>query len=487
MSAAPILLIAVILLSVAAPLFGILLCCTILALQVSSIVVRILVSRIDAPLTLRANTAVAPVFSIHVATHNDPPVMVQATLQALAAQTWSGADYEIILIDNNTCDPGLWEPVRDVCARLGPRFRFFHRKGVKEAKAGALNIALSETRADATHIVTVDADYRVAPHFLTLAARALARTGADYIQFPQAYACCETVAAGIDTELEEYFRTHARMADEVEAVLLTGTLSVISKSALEAVGGWSGKTTTEDAELGVRLCRRGFYGRFVMTVVGRGLLPFSLRDLETQRHRWASGNFRTLIVHASAILLGRDGLGWRQRGAILSQLTAWLNLLLLPTGILLVALLSEQAETALAGVASASILFGFAVLVGHLAWRGLHDGKAPMVIVAAIAQRIALAPVSALATVEVIFGKPMHFVVTNKSCAPRAHRTELPIATLMLFGTAALGLISAAQGGWPTVAAVLVLTLPLPAALATARTLNRYRVTLAHSGGGVLA
>ena len=100
------------------------------------------------------------------------------------------------------------------------------------------------TDARASHVVTVDADYRVTPDFLSEAEGALRRTGADYVQFPQAYRRPAHIARGVDIELEDYFRVEAAMADGAEAVLLTGTLCVISRRALAAVGGWSGRTAT---------------------------------------------------------------------------------------------------------------------------------------------------------------------------------------------------------------------------------------------------
>jgi len=448
----------------------------IVAVQISLMLVRIAMTRIDLPRASEANHNAGQIFSVHVAAHNEPPIMVAKTLQALAAQDWS--EYEVIVIDNNTADPALWRPIQVLCASLGPRFHFLHKMNVQGAKAGALNIALSHTRPDATHIVTVDADYLVDRDFLSHAAIALSRTDADYVQFPQAYIECTRVAAGVDAELEEYFRNNARMADGCEAVLLTGTLCVISRSALEAVGGWSGRTTTEDAEMGVRLCRKGYSGRFIDRVVGRGYLPFSLRDLERQRHRWAGGNLQTLLVHAPAILLGRDDMGWRRRGAILSQLSAWLNLSLLPAFVLPTALATGNGGSILALLSAVSVLLSFTDIVIRLVWRNLRDGTNPRIVAAAIANRLALAPVSALATVEVLSGRPLRFVVTNKSGFGQGKLQELPLTNFAVF-IVALGALPFALMAGPVIsAAILALMAPFPAACITSRTLRHYRAGL---------
>ena len=100
------------------------------------------------------------------------------------------------------------------------------------AKAGALNIALQRTRPDASHIITIDADYKIVPEFLNKACRALQKYDDDFIRFPQAYRKTEHVAQGLDLELGDYFHSHARSLNSGNAMLLTGTLNVISVSAL---------------------------------------------------------------------------------------------------------------------------------------------------------------------------------------------------------------------------------------------------------------
>jgi hypothetical protein len=475
MPVVPLMLIAAIVVSAGLPVVGSAICIVVLIVQIGIMAVRTISYRSLTPEPARPDGR-CPIFSIHVATHAEPPRMVEATLRALAAQEFPADRHEVIVIDNNTEDPTLWEPVRDVCDELGPRFRFLHRMGVTGAKAGALNIALSATRPDATHVVTVDADYILEPDFLIAAARALRETGADYVQFPQAYADCDRVAAGVDIELEEYFRTNARMADGAEAVLLTGTLCVISKTALEVAGGWSGRSTTEDAELGVRLCRLGYTGRFIGKVVGRGRLPLSMGDLERQRRRWAGGNLQTLVAHAPAIFFGRDAMGWRRRGALLSQLTAWLNFSLAPALLLLGALLTGQGGRTLPALAAVSLILCLVDIAGRLTWRASRDGTPPAVLAAAIGNRLALAPVSALATAEVLAGRPLRFIVTDKSGGARDRGRDLPLAGLALFATALAALpAAAASGSGLALAGVLILMTPFPASLATGRSLERYR------------
>ena len=478
----PTLLAVILLCVVKAPGLLVAVCAVVVALQVAGMVTRMWSTRYGIRVPLDGSAPVSPIFSVHVAAHNEPPAMVIATLSALAAQDWPVQDYEVIVIDNNTADPALWHPVRDACDTLGDHVRFLHRTGVVGAKAGALNIALAASRPDATHIVTVDADYRVVPHFLSQAAAALTLTGADYIQFPQAYIGCAGIADGVDAELAEYFLTNARMADVAEAVLLTGTLCVISASALRTVGGWSGRTITEDADLGVRLCRMGFTGRFIGQIVGRGLLPLSQRDLERQRHRWASGNLQTLMAHAAGLCVGRGGMGLRRRAAIVSQLTAWLNLSLLPVVAMLCGLATGQGGDALLVLTGLSVWLTVLDIALRLLWQGRHAQTSSRVRASAILHRIALAPVAACATLEALCGRPLTFAVTDKS--GQTQGGDISSASAILFFGAACVLPQAPSHGGIVTVAVLILMVPWPAGRAMAQTLDRYRLNVTRTQTG---
>ena len=63
-----------------------------------------------------------PMVSVHVPAYNEPPEMMIETLNALALLDYPR--YEVIVIDNNTKDPAVWQPVEAHCRKLGPPFPF---------------------------------------------------------------------------------------------------------------------------------------------------------------------------------------------------------------------------------------------------------------------------------------------------------------------------------------------------------------------------
>src|SRR6202012_5738144 len=105
-----------------------------------------------------------PFVCVHVPAYNEPADMVIETLDALARIDYP--NFEVLVIDNNTKDEAVWRPVEAHCARLGPRFRFFHVSPLSGFKAGALNFALMQTALDAQVIAVIDSDYVVEPNWL---------------------------------------------------------------------------------------------------------------------------------------------------------------------------------------------------------------------------------------------------------------------------------------------------------------------------------
>lgn len=450
-------------------------CLMVFTVQVIVILLRLAARLLPAEPWADHPQTITPIFSIHLAIRNEPPRLVIDTLKALAQQDFPSALWEVVVIDNNTTEPTLWRPVMDFCAQQGPRFNFLHREGVKGAKAGALNIAFAHSRADATHIVTIDADYLVEADFLSEAARALRETGADYVQFPQAYRRRGRVAQGTDVELQEYFLSDARAADDAEAVLLTGTLCVISKTSLVRAGGWSGCTATEDAELGVRLCKAGFRGRYIPKIVGKGLLPLTLQDLEKQRYRWGSGNLRTLLCHGRGLLQGNEALRGRQVLAITAQLCAWLNFTLIPTACLLSTALTQKGTSAVLNIAALSLLLSLSETLTRFFSRQHRESYGARVALSAVASRLALAPVSARATVAACLPGAQGFTVTRKGVVVRREPADLPHDHLVIFVLALLSLWTLAEGPLVPSLGTAVLLLPLPAGLWLSSELSRYR------------
>ena len=269
-----------------------------------------------------------PFVSIHVPAHNEPPELLIQTLESLSRTQWT--NYEVLVIDNNTTDPQLWRPVEEFCHELGPRFRFFHVENLEGFKAGALNYVRRFMDPRAEFIFVVDADYVVERDCLRRALAYCTDPGIGLIQFPQDYRNIGKGNCGVALDLKHFFAAYMNMANRLECVPSTGTLSLINVAALRAVDGFSEKMITEDADLGFRLTLHGFKSIYVHEPIGYGVMPHDLESLKKQRWRWAFGNAQILKFNWRHILFSRE-LRCRQKIGFLAHLTAWFNFNLIPS------------------------------------------------------------------------------------------------------------------------------------------------------------
>jgi cellulose synthase/poly-beta-1,6-N-acetylglucosamine synthase-like glycosyltransferase len=268
-----------------------------------------------------------PFISIHVPTHNEPPYIVKATLTALSKLNYS--NYEVLVIDNNTKDKNLWLPLQEYCAVLGEKFRFFHVERLKGYKAGALNYIMPKADERAEYVAVIDADYIVKPDFVKKALQYFVDEHIGFVQFPQSFYNVGRGNLGIKSEYRHFFLTYMNMSNYMGSLLTTGTLTVFNLNALKKAGRFNTHALTEDAEVGLKLNIAGFDGVYVDEAIGEGLIPFDLDSYEKQKRRWAMGNAQIIKDNMLRIFSSKT-FNWKEKIAILAQLTAWLNLTMIP-------------------------------------------------------------------------------------------------------------------------------------------------------------
>ncbi|MGZ8158763.1 MAG: glycosyltransferase [Methylobacter sp.] len=246
-----------------------------------------------------------PTVSLHLPIHNEPPMMVRKTLEALAQVDYP--NLEVLVMDNNTKDPAVWEPVRDDCERLGPMFRFFHLENWPGFKAGAINHALEQTASDAEIIAVIDSDYILSPDWLKAMVPYFDNENVGFVQSPQDYrdrhqssfkSFCYWEYAG-------FFNIGMVQRNEYNAIIQHGTMTMIRKSALLEVGKWAEWCICEDSELGLRLYEAGYDSVYVKDSFGRGLMPDTFSGYMTQRFRWVYGAMQIIKAHWCSFLPGK--------------------------------------------------------------------------------------------------------------------------------------------------------------------------------------
>ncbi len=242
-----------------------------------------------------------PKVSIHLPICNEPPEMVKLTLDALAAQDYDR--FEVLVIDNNTMDPAVWEPVAEHCARLGPKFRFFTLGKYKGYKAGALNFGLRETAADAEIIGVIDSDYLVEPDWLRSMVPAFDNPAVGFTQSPQDYRDNDggLFKRMMFWEYAGFFHAGMVTRNERNAIIQHGTMTLVRKQALVNENGWAEWCITEDSQLGLRLFRAGYEAVYSKKSFGKGVMPDDYTAFRKQRFRWAYGAMRIVRANADAL------------------------------------------------------------------------------------------------------------------------------------------------------------------------------------------
>ena len=274
------------------------------ALEIAEVICHKKTARTFQPLTPSADFKY-PKVSLHLPIHNEPPMMVRKTLEALAKVDYP--NLEVLVMDNNTKDPAIWEPVRDDCVRLGPMFRFFHLENWPGFKAGAINHALEQTAADAEIIAVIDSDYVLSPDWLKCMVPYFDNENVGFVQSPQDYRDRDqsTFKSFCYWEYAGFFNIGMVQRNEYNAIIQHGTMTMIRKSALLQVGNWAEWCICEDSELGLRLYEAGYDSVYVKDSFGRGLMPDTMSGYMTQRFRWVYGAMQIIKGHWRSFLPGR--------------------------------------------------------------------------------------------------------------------------------------------------------------------------------------
>jgi cellulose synthase/poly-beta-1,6-N-acetylglucosamine synthase-like glycosyltransferase len=243
-----------------------------------------------------------PMVSLHLPAYNEPPEIVAQTLRALAELEYP--NFEVIVVDNNTPEEKTWRPVEALCRELGPRFHFYHVDHWLGYKAGALNFALARTDPAAELVGVIDADYRTDPDFLRQTVPAFTNPKLAFIQAPQDYRdfVRGSWSEAIYNSYEYFFEIPMPVRNERNAIIFAGTMGLIRKRVLQEVGGWSEWCITEDAELSLRVLKKGYESIYLHRSMGKGLMPCNFSGLKRQRFRWCFGNIQILRRHWESLM-----------------------------------------------------------------------------------------------------------------------------------------------------------------------------------------
>jgi cellulose synthase/poly-beta-1,6-N-acetylglucosamine synthase-like glycosyltransferase len=242
-----------------------------------------------------------PKVSLHVPAYNEPADMLIETIQSLERLDYP--NLEIIVVDNNTPDPGTWRPVAEYCEHRD-RVRFLHVE-TEGFKAGALNVVINEhLDPDVELIGVVDADYLLDRGYLRRVVGYFADPKVAFVQSPQDYREYEGDAylTACYDAYSYFFKSSMPSRNQRNSIIFAGTMGLIRRRVLEQIGGWPEWCITEDSETSLRMLKAGYESVYVEEPLGQGIMPLTFATLKSQRFRWCFGGIQIFRKHLKDLL-----------------------------------------------------------------------------------------------------------------------------------------------------------------------------------------
>ena len=272
-----------------------------------------------------------PDVDIFIATYNESCNLLRRTINGCNHLRYPDKSKVHVWV----CDDNRRPQMRALAEEMG--VGYFDRPDNKGAKAGNLNHALGLTSAP--YVVTLDADMivrsdfllKTIPYFVDAERHAAelpdeSRVHLGLLQTPQAFYDPDVFQHAlysenyVTNEQDFFYRTIEVARTSTNSVIYGGSNTVLSRAALEAVGGFYTESITEDFATGLLIESAGFVSLALSEPLASGRAPRSYKDHVKQRTRWGRG----VIVTARRLrLLTRKGLSVEQRLSYWSSVAYW--------------------------------------------------------------------------------------------------------------------------------------------------------------------
>ncbi len=279
-----------------------------------------------------------PEVDVLIATHSEDTELLKKTVNGCKHMEYPDKRKVHIYLCDDTSRPEMAELARRM--DVG----YFGISDNKDAKAGNLNNALSRTRSPL--IVTFDSDMIPRREFLMKTVpvfflpRMIEENGVwrmrtedeidpDYkigfVQTPQSFYNPDMfqfnffAETNIPNEQDYFFREVNIGRNASNSAIYAGSNTVISREALDEVGGIRTGTITEDFATGIDIQSAGYTTYAIDTVLASGLAPADFGTLLKQRQRWGRGCVQTI----RSLKFWTNKLPFRAKLSYLSCLFYW--------------------------------------------------------------------------------------------------------------------------------------------------------------------
>jgi cellulose synthase (UDP-forming) len=256
-----------------------------------------------------------PDVDVFIATHSEDVKLLYKTVNGAINMKYPDKSKVHVYI----CDDNNRPEMKELAQHMG--VGYFGLSDNKHAKAGNLNNAIEKTNSPL--IVTFDADMiprsnfllETVPYFFlprmkeesdgTWVRREKHEIDKNYvigfIQTPQSFYNTDLfqfnffAEKNIPNEQDFFFREVNVGRNHSNSPIYAGSNTVLSRTALEHVGGIKTGTITEDFATGIDIQAKGYTCYAVPQVLAHGLAPGDFKSLIKQRQRWGRGCVQSLM------------------------------------------------------------------------------------------------------------------------------------------------------------------------------------------------
>ncbi|BES65007.1 glycosyltransferase [Gottschalkiaceae bacterium SANA] len=279
-----------------------------------------------------------PEIDVLIATHNEPVELLYKTINGCNHMDYPDSKKVHI----HLCDDMDRPEMRDLADEMG--IGYFGLSENDEAKAGNLNNALEKTHAPL--VVTFDADMipthkfllETVPYFFLPRMEKnkdglwVERENVDeedkigFIQTPQSFYNADLFQYNLHSEdripnEQDYFFREVNVGrNRTNSAIYAGSNTVISRQALEEVGGITVGTITEDFATGIEIQSKGYRCYAIDQALAHGLAPTTVLSLIKQRERWGRGCVQT--IRRKEFIFNKD-LNWRTKLSYYASFMYW--------------------------------------------------------------------------------------------------------------------------------------------------------------------
>jgi cellulose synthase (UDP-forming) len=247
-----------------------------------------------------------PTVDVYISTLSEPLDILELTIQSALR-----LDYPRSLLRVYVLDDGDRPQLAALAQRLGAHY--IARPvdpasvGSKPRKLGGLGKAGNQQyafeRTQGEYILMLDADFTSHPNFLyrTLGFL-LYRLDIGLVQTPQHFRNPDVIghnllAGDCVPEEQHFFMTVTQPCrDAWGNAFCVGTGGLVSRAALERLGGFPHSTICEDLELSYALRTVGYQTLYLNEALAYGLAPEAIPEYLKQRIRWCTGTIQHLFI-----------------------------------------------------------------------------------------------------------------------------------------------------------------------------------------------